>query len=111
MEKWLLVVRANCADQSSEGHDRFNDWYDNMHVPDLMTIPGFIRAARYINPDLSTWDTGKYLAIYDIETENIHDISTAMSTNWLKWKKQGRISDLLVVVSMTFYRQMSSHTK
>ena len=69
MEKWVLVVRANCADQSFEGNKEFNDWYDDIHVPDIMTIPGFKTAARYINPDISTLETGKYLAIYEIETE------------------------------------------
>ena len=111
MEKWVLVVKANCADQSFEGHDEFNEWYDNIHVPDIMTIPGFKNAARYVNPDISAHDTGKYLAIYHIETENINDITTAMANNFYKWKKQGRMSNLLSVVSMAFYRQMDTWPK
>ena len=111
MEKWVLVIRANCADQSFEGHGEFNDWYDNVHVPDIMTIPGFKRAARYMNPDISTLETGRYLAIYEIETDDINDITTAMAKNYYTWKKQGRMSDLLSVVSMTFYKQTSSISK
>ena len=55
--------------------------------------------------------TGKYLAIYDIETDNINDITTAMANNFYKWKNQGRMSDLLSVLSNTFYRQMSVISK
>lgn len=111
MEKWVLVVRANCADQSFEGNKEFNDWYDKVHVPDIMTIPGFKTAARYMNPDISTLETGKYLAIYDIETDNISDVITAMANNYYKWKKQGRMSDLLSVLSNTFYKQTSFISK
>ena len=111
MEKWVLVVKANCADQSFEDHHEFNEWYDNIHVPDIMTIPGFKTATRYINPDISTLETGKYLAIYNIETNNINDIITAMANNYYKWKKEGRMSDLLSVVSMAFYKQTNHWPK
>ena len=70
MEKWILVIASNCSDPARE--DEFNDWYDNIHLPDLMKNPGFVRASRFVNPEPSTLESGKYLAIYEIETEDIN---------------------------------------
>jgi hypothetical protein len=103
-------VRTNCADRLRE--EEFNDWYSNIHIPDLLAVPGFVRAARYVNPDPSSWETGKYLAIYEIETDNIQDVVDGMATSFPKWNEQGRLkSDLLILVSMTFYQQMNVLTK
>ena len=109
MEKWVLIVRSNCADDLREGE--FLDWYDNVHIPDLMTIPQFVRAVRCVNPDMSTKETGKFVAVYDIETEDIQDVITAMYDNRVKWTEQGRMTDLLVPLSMTFYRQEKFSSK
>jgi len=105
MEKWILVVRVNCSDRLRE--DEFNDWYSNVHVPDLLEIPGFVSAIRYVNPDLSAWESGKYVTIYNIETDNIQNVSDAMAIAFPKWNEQGRLkSDLLILVSMIFYKQI-----
>ena len=110
MDKWMLVVRTNCSDRLRE--DEFNDWYSNVYIPDLLEVPGFVGATRYVNPDLSAWETGKYITVYDIETDNIQDVSDAMAAAFPKWDEQGRLkSDLLILVSMTFCRQMMSLTK
>jgi len=115
MEKWVLVVRSNCVDWV-EGyefypHEKFNDWYDNIHVPDVLKTPGFINARRFINPDISTKESGKYLAIYDIETEDIRKTMGALMDRLRELEKQGRLSKLLEVVSMSVYKQISNNTK
>ncbi len=40
MERWLLVVETNCTDPSRE--KEFHQWYDNTHIPDLLTTPGVL---------------------------------------------------------------------
>ncbi|HKR87641.1 MAG TPA: hypothetical protein VJS38_05650 [Phenylobacterium sp.] len=79
--KWLVFT--NCAD----GQDaEFNQWYDDIHLPDLLRIPGIVAASRArLSPDqLAVSDNGemqlsgaegigarfRYLAIYEFETED-----------------------------------------
>ena len=54
--------------------DEFNEWYDNVHVPDLLAIPGVLSAHRYDlletainrNPAMPA-PTHRYLCIYEME--------------------------------------------
>ena len=65
MERWLLTVESNSSDPARE--KEFNEWYDNVHLPDVLRIPGIMRAARYENSN-ATEGQGKFLAFYEIET-------------------------------------------
>ncbi len=53
--------------------DEYNDWYSNIHLPDLVAIPGFTAAQRFKATDLGdgTSPKFKYLAIYEVETDDI----------------------------------------
>ena len=68
MERWLLVAESNCSDPSRV--KEFNQWYDGIHVPDMLETEGFISATRYetVSP---TEGRGKFLALYEIETDDI----------------------------------------
>jgi hypothetical protein len=59
-----MVVSANCSDPARE--DEFNDWYSNIHLPDILSTGGFHTDYRYedINPQESV---GKYWAIYETD--------------------------------------------
>jgi hypothetical protein len=107
MTKWLLAVSTDCADPSREGE--FNDWYDRMHLPDVLKTPGFIRANRYVNTDPDS-GPGKFLALYEIESQNIDETMTTLRERLAKLREEGRYSDLLVRVSLATYRQISSLT-
>ena len=115
MEKWILVVRSNCANlvegYELEPHEKFNEWYDNFHVPDVLKTPGFVSARRFVNPDISTRESGKYLAIYEIETEDIGKTLRALFENMREVERQGRFSKLVELVSMTAYKQITDETK
>ena len=115
MEKWILVVKSNCADYLP-GHDfnedeKFNEWYDNFHLPDVMSTAGFVNARRFVSPDFSTMDTGRYLAIYEVETDDIHKTMAALDANLKQIVKKGRYSDLLKVISVSFYKQITAIAK
>ena len=71
MKHYNLVVLANPV----PGRDvEFNDWYDNVHIGDILAVPGFVAAKRYKlvsdqkphAPEVE-W---RYLAIYDMETDD-----------------------------------------
>ena len=108
MDKWITIVGTNCADPAKE--KEYNDWYDNIHLPDVLETPGFIGATRYENTAPQEGEA-KFLAIYEIETDDIAAFSKANMENMAKKREAGRISDLLVIVSRGQYKQISSMYK
>lgn len=105
MAKWLLVVETNCADVARE--TEFNEWYDKTHLPDVLETPGFIRATRYENTEPSE-GKAKFLATYEIETDDIDRCLKTHQDNMARKRAAGRFSQLVVIVSRGFYRQSSS---
>jgi hypothetical protein len=102
MENWLLIVETNCKDKERESD--FNDWYDKIHIPDvLIGSPGFRDAIRYVikNPSKGR---GKYLAIYEIETADIKKTMAEHSKNIEDKKADGRWTDLLQIVTRKICR-------
>jgi len=72
MAKHTFLVLTNPV----EGKDKeYNDWYTNQHIPDVVSVPGIVAAQRFRLADFqmgngapSPW---KYLAIYEIETDDL----------------------------------------
>jgi hypothetical protein len=105
MAKWLLLVSTDLSVSTREAE--YNQWYDQVHLPDIMVIPGFVRVGRYerVNPD---GGPDKFLAAYQVESL---DIEKTLDDVWKRvavLREQGRISDLLVDVSFLVYREISS---
>jgi hypothetical protein len=78
MAKYSFVVLTNSV---SGREAEFNEWYDNVHMKDVLALPGFISAKRYVTAgagDLPT--TGhSYLAIYEIETDDLAAVNAALA--------------------------------
>ncbi len=108
MAKWLLVVETNCNDAAREAV--FNDWYDNIRLPDVLETPGFIRATRYENTDPPE-GKGKFLAIYEIETDDFRQTMKALGENMGKKRAEGRTSGLVESVSLDHYKQIGSRSQ
>jgi hypothetical protein len=55
-----------------EGQEKdFNDWYTGRHLDDICALPGFTTAQRFVIHSVSMGTTlNKYLAIYDVETDD-----------------------------------------
>jgi len=104
MERWLLTVESNCADPSRE--KEYNDWYDNVHLPDILETPGFVRAARYENSSPGEGQ-GKFLATYEIETADIGETLMAFDKTVNEKAKQGRLNDLVMAVGGGLYRRIT----
>ena len=97
MEQWLLLIESACKDLARE--KEFNDWYDRIHIPDVLSgCPDIKRATRYILYAPSGGH-GKYLAAYEIETQDIDRTMAAHKANIEAKYAAGRKSDLLEVVS------------
>jgi len=105
MDKWLLFVGTNSSNAAKE--KEFDDWYNDVHLPDVLETPGFIGATRYENSAPKEGEA-KFLALYEIETDDIDGFMKKNTENMAKKKEQGRFSDLLVIVSRGLYKQTSS---
>ncbi|MFC1920634.1 DUF4286 family protein [Chloroflexota bacterium] len=105
MDKWVLEVGTNCLDAARE--EEFNDWYDNIHLPDVLETPGFTGAVRYVNTAAAEGEA-KFIALYHIETEDIDAFMKLSNENLGKKREAGRFSDLLKIVSRGLYKQTSA---
>jgi hypothetical protein len=87
--KKLFIAFTNAVEGRA---DEFNDWYDNTHVQEVLSIPGFksverFKAAAAQRPrDTPPFE---YLAIYDVEGD-ASEIVKAM----LEWSASGQSSGL-----------------
>ena len=51
--------------------DEYNTWYDNVHVPEVNAIPGYISGQRFKLVANTTGEMpGQYLVIYEMETKD-----------------------------------------
>lgn len=105
MAKWLLVVETNCADPAREAE--YSEWYEKTHLADVLEVPGFTRATRYEITEPAE-GRGRYLATYEIETDDIDKFLKKHSDNMARKRAEGRFSELLVRVSRALYRQTAS---
>jgi hypothetical protein len=70
--KAILVVHTEPA--SPEQEAAYNEWYDGIHVPDIVALPGFVGATRY---KVSATQMGpaadgpRYVAIYEIDADDL----------------------------------------
>jgi hypothetical protein len=51
--------------------DEFNRWYDDTHLPEMLQVPGFVAGRRYALTGVGAGDRSWFLAIYEIETEDL----------------------------------------
>ncbi len=65
----LLVVLSGPV--SSERDDIYNDWYTNVHLSDVLNVPGYIRATRYKAFSGERSFEQEYMALYELEVENL----------------------------------------
>ena len=105
MDKYLLKVESNCKDPSRE--DEYHHWYDDIHIPDVLETPGFVRGACYkiLQPKPGQ---GRYIAIYEMETDNYDNLMAAHQANMKRKEAQGRMTDLFSPVSRAIYKMVES---
>ena len=62
------------------GHeDEYNKWYDQQHAPDVVSIPGFVTAQRFVKNEIPLYrmvdlQVPKYLVIYKIVTDDLEAV-------------------------------------
>jgi len=64
--------------------DEYNEWYDEVHLPEVLETEGFVAAQRFKVSDaqMTNMDSGvpaRYLAIYEMEGDRIEPILAALA--------------------------------
>jgi hypothetical protein len=75
MTTYIQTVHSEALD----GHEaEFREWYLTIHIPELLSLPGFVSANlhRTIAPGAAS---AGFLCIYTIETSDIAAVQAAMS--------------------------------
>jgi hypothetical protein len=71
-ETTMYLVFSNPVDESTE--QDFNDWYDTVHLPEVLATPGMVSAQRYkVRETQIGRQTGmppqKYLIVYEMDDD------------------------------------------
>jgi hypothetical protein len=105
MPKATVLVFTNCSDPARE--KEFNDWYDNTHVPDVLQTPGFKSCTRYELIGEPGPGQGKFMAIYEVESDDLASTMAGLQQRVGELAAQGRIIDCIRLVSFTPWRELS----
>jgi len=80
--KTVFLVHTNPVEGLEE---EYNDWYTNRHLQDVLKIPGFTAAQRWVLSETPSDPpcpppAHKYLAIYDVEGTGADAIAALAET-------------------------------
>jgi hypothetical protein len=77
MDRYMFVVMTNAVEGQDEA---FNAWYDSQHVGDVLKVPGFRSAQRFVLPPDQAGPNVKhrYLALYEVETDDVKATQAAL---------------------------------
>lgn len=71
----MIAYRMFVFSNPSEGlEEEYNDWYNNQHLSDVVQVDGIVAAQRFAvdsSPGDSTPPPFRYLAIYELETDDV----------------------------------------
>ena len=69
MSNYKMIVMSRPA---AGREDEYNEWYQNVHLGELVALPGFKSARRFrFARSLVEGETYPYMSIYAIETDDI----------------------------------------
>jgi hypothetical protein len=90
----LYMVKSNPL---AEHEDAFNDWYNTIHLPEVLKIGGFISAKRFKLAPTQMFErqTHEYLAIYEIDTNDVE--ATLKNLREASWLNMGESIDLATI--------------
>jgi hypothetical protein len=109
---WLMLVETKNMNPSDE--DGFNRWYDDIDIPDVLMVPGYRRARRGVrqtvagSPQTRENEDGRYLALYDIETDDIDRTIIDMLMAAKRMDMSGRSIEALKVTERVYFHRRAA---
>jgi hypothetical protein len=102
MARTTILFYTNCRDPARA--QELSDWYDRIHIPDVVAVPGFRSCSRHRlmrepfgTPSADSGVAATYLSIVEADV----DAETAkanLARAVADWHSRGRMSDLFQVV-------------
>ena len=92
------------ADVPAEMEDDFNRWYNEEHLEERLSVPGFLSAARYE----AVSGSPKYLACYELESPEVMQSEAYFKQrdNPTEWSKRISLSTRSTTFIRNIYRQI-----
>ncbi len=114
MSNAIWMVATRCTDPARE--EEFNRWYDEVHLPDILSIPHVVAAQRFrlardVSRSASPWaaeDGPRYLAIYELDTDDPDTILRAVGELLPRLVAAGRMIDVIEAPSSTFFTALGA---
>ena len=114
MSNAIWMVATRCTDPARE--EELNRWYDEVHLPDILSIPHVVaaqcfRLARDASRSPSPWaaeDGPRYLAIYELDTDDPDTILRALGELRPRLMAEGRMIDVIEAPSSTFFTALGA---
>jgi hypothetical protein len=98
----LFIIESTCT--SSEREREFHEWYDRIHIPDLLATELFHTAHRFRG--LAGQDGGTYLAIYETSGDALEAVKEFTRNHRPKLKAAGRLSDIIDITWRGIYQRI-----
>ena len=106
------------ADVAAEKEQEWNHWYDTLHLPNTLKVPGYVMGGRFRivqNPAVDWLQMKpKYLAVYELENEEVvpsvmdeERMSPQAKAEFDNWKTYGQ--PICSNISLYAYRIISKH--
>lgn len=73
MPKGILFVES--CPSSPERTEEYNRWYNEVHIPDVLRVPGFVRARRFVPAD----GDGPFVAVYEVEGDDLQAVFAGLA--------------------------------
>ena len=91
MSRFVMMVRSHAVDP--ERQEEYDYWYENVHIPEVLTLPEFVSAQRFCQAShVSGEPTHQFMTQYEIEAETSEAALNALLTaaqsgqfNMLPW--------------------------
>ena len=99
------MVLSNCADPARD--QDFKEWYTDIHFPDVLETPGIVGARLFSLATPPNEGQSKYLAVYDLDTDDVETVQKSVTERMAKKREQGRSIDYIQVATSGYYRPIS----
>lgn len=80
---WLYIVHTDIPDDIV---DEYNAWYDQEHLPRLVTVPGVVRARRYT----AVGGSPRYLTAYELTDRDAFESPEGLKARKTPWTAKMR---------------------
>jgi hypothetical protein len=107
----VLLVMTTCSDPARE--EEFNRWYNEVHIPDILSIPHFVAAQRFGRsgrPNPNEPDA-TYLAIYELDTTDTAAAAKALGEGGRQLAANGRMIDCIKSISLTYFNAIGERVE